>query len=163
MDEARLLDKLAKIEALFHGQPAPESASPQAKPAGAYSNDSPMSVRSIRRSSSSFHCPTLGRVASFWHFADGTISHPIGVAASATRRSCSPRPHVLSTRRSGPSSRSSAKPLRGYLEEVTERVVAQVLEADSSDAAEAEEPRQVELGALVAEQPPRQSQTRDES
>lgn len=36
--------------------------------------------------------------------------------------------------------------LRIYLEEVTERVVSEVLQADSSEAAEAEEPRQLELG-----------------
>ncbi|MBK7581245.1 MAG: hypothetical protein IPI67_13655 [Myxococcales bacterium] len=36
--------------------------------------------------------------------------------------------------------------LRLYLEEVTERVVTQVLQADSSEAAEADEPRQLTLG-----------------
>jgi hypothetical protein len=36
--------------------------------------------------------------------------------------------------------------LRIYLEEVTERVVSQVLQADGSEAAEAEEPRQLSLG-----------------
>ncbi len=36
--------------------------------------------------------------------------------------------------------------LRSYLEEVTERVVSQVLQADSSEADEADEPRQLNLG-----------------
>lgn len=36
--------------------------------------------------------------------------------------------------------------LRSYLEEVTERVVSQVLQADSSEADEADEPRQLDLG-----------------
>jgi len=35
---------------------------------------------------------------------------------------------------------------RSYLEEVTERVVSQVLQADSSEADEADEPRQLNLG-----------------
>ncbi|MBI3201760.1 MAG: hypothetical protein HYZ29_09485 [Myxococcales bacterium] len=37
--------------------------------------------------------------------------------------------------------------LRSYLEEVTERVVSQVLQADSSEAAEADEPKQLTLGS----------------
>jgi hypothetical protein len=146
MDEARLLEKLAKIEALF---------------AGATTAGERVAAGEARRR-------ILERLSQLGAL-DPPIEYKFSLADTWSRRvflALCRRYELVPFRRRGqrhttvmlkvpqrfvdetlwPEFVQLSDTLRSYLEEVTDRVVAQVLQADSSEAVEAEEPRQLELG-----------------
>lgn len=153
MDEARLLEKLAKIEALFAGTTS----------AGERVAASEARRRILER---------LSEVRAL----DPPIEFKFSLSDAWSRRvflALCRRYELAPYRRRGqryttvmlkvpqrfvdetlwPEYQQLSETLRGYLDEVTERVVAQVLHADSSEAPEAEEPRQLELRARGADEP----------
>ncbi|MBK8996861.1 MAG: hypothetical protein IPM35_14080 [Myxococcales bacterium] len=147
MDEVRLLEKLAKIEALF---------------AGTTSDGERVAAGEARQR-------ILERLAEV-RTLDPPIEYKFTLADAWSRRvflALCRRYDLAPYRRRGqrhttvmlkvprrfvdetlwPEFTQLSDTLRAYLEEVTERVVSQVLQADSSEAVEAEEPKQLELGA----------------
>ncbi|MBK7582393.1 MAG: hypothetical protein IPI67_19595 [Myxococcales bacterium] len=146
MDESHLLEKLAKIEALF---------------AGTTSDGERFAAAEARRR-------ILDRLAEV-RALDPPIEYKFTLADAWSRRvflALCRRYELVPYRRRGqrhttvmlkvprrfvdetlwPEYVQLSDTLRLYLEEVTERVVTQVLQADSSEAAEADEPRQLTLG-----------------
>lgn len=146
MDESQLLEKLAKIEALF---------------AGTTSDGERVAAAEARRR-------ILERLTEV-RALDPPIEYKFTLADAWSRRvflALCRRYELVPYRRRGqryttvmlkvprrfvdetlwPEYTQLSDTLRSYLEEVTERVVSQVLQADSSEAAEAEEPRQLTLG-----------------
>lgn len=147
MDESRLLEKLAKIEALF---------------AGTTSDGERVAASEARRR-------ILARLTEV-RALDPPIEYKFTLADAWSRRvflALCRRYDLVPYRRRGqryttvmlkvprrfvdetlwPEYVQLSDTLRIYLEEVTERVVSEVLQADSSEAAEAEGPPQLELGA----------------
>lgn len=147
MDEARLLEKLAKIEALF---------------AGTTSAGERVAAAEARRR-------ILERLAEV-RALDPPIEFKFSLSDTWSRRvflALCRRYELAPYRRRGqryttvmlkvprrfvdetlwPEYQELSETLRAYLEEVTERVVTQVLQADSSEAVEAEEPQQLVGGA----------------
>ncbi len=146
MDESHLLEKLAKIEALF---------------AGTTSDGERVAAAEARRR-------ILERLTEV-RALDPPIEYKFTLADAWSRRvflALCRRYELVPYRRRGqryttvmlkvprrfvdetlwPEYTQLSDTLRSYLEEVTERVVSQVLQADSSEAAEADEPRQLSLG-----------------
>lgn len=147
MDEAHLLEKLAKIEALF---------------AGTTSDGERMAAGEARRRI----LERLGEVRAL----DPPIEYRIKLPDAWSRRvflALCRRYELEPYRRRGqrhttvmlkvprrfvdetlwPEYLQLSHMLQTYLDEVTERVVREVLQADSSEAAETDEPKQLELGA----------------
>jgi hypothetical protein len=146
MDESHLLEKLAKIEALF---------------AGTTSDGERVAAAEARRR-------ILERLAEV-RALDPPIEYKFSLPDTWSRRvflALCRRYELAPYRRRGqryttvmlkvprrfvdetlwPEYTELSRALRVYLDEVTERVVRQVLDADSSEAAESDEPKQLELG-----------------
>ncbi len=146
MDEARLLDTLSKIEALF---------------AGATTDGERVAAGEARRR-------ILARLTEV-RALDPPVEYKFTLSDAWSRRvflALCRRYELVPYRRRGqrfttvmlkvprrfvdetlwPEYVQLSDTLRAYLDQVTERVVSQVLQADSSEAEETAEPRQLELG-----------------
>ncbi len=147
MEESRLLEKLAKIEALF---------------AGTNSDGERVAAAEARRR-------ILERLADLQD-VEPVVEYKFSLVDLWSRRvflALCRRYELSPYRRRGqrrttvmlnvptrfvdetlwPEYLQLSQTLRTYLEEVTERVVSEVLQADGSEAAESDEPRQLTMGA----------------
>ncbi|MEZ4466568.1 MAG: hypothetical protein R3F43_19500 [bacterium] len=137
MDEARLIEKLRKIEALFAGATTDGERQAAARPATRIQERLTAIAAVDPPSSTASRSPTSGRAASWSPCSGATASGPTATPASAAPPSWrASRPG--STRPSGPSSSRCGRST--WLNDATERVVRLVTDQDSTEAEVVEAP-----------------------